>query len=401
MSGELPGLDALGDVDGRRVILRADLNVPLAEGQVADDTRIRASLPTLVELRNRGASVVVLSHLGRPGGQVKPELSLAPVAGRLKELTCNTVSFVPDVVGEEARHAADNLAPGSVLVCENLRFEPGETSKDEAERATFADRLALLGDAFVEDAFGAVHRRHASVYELPARLPHAAGELVRREVSVLGRLTGAPDRPYSVVLGGAKVSDKLGVIESLLARVDELLIGGGMCFTFLAAQGQSVGSSLLEADQIDACRRFLEHSKRRNLSLLLPTDLVVAADTGSASTVVAADSIPEGVRGLDIGPATAAEFAARIGAAATVFWNGPMGVFETPAFAEGTRTVAGAVAAVAARGGFSVVGGGDSAAAVHAFGIDDASFSHVSTGGGASLEFLEGRELPGLTVLEN
>jgi phosphoglycerate kinase len=399
VSGELPGLDSLGDIDGCRIIVRADLNVPLAAGNVADDSRIRASIPTLRELRNRGASVVILSHLGRPGGRVEPELSLAPVAARLRELTSFPVSFVGDVAGEEARHAAFTLASGGVLVCENLRFEPAETTKDESQRAAFAAELALLGDAFVEDAFGAVHRRHASVYDLPARLPHAAGELVRREVSLLSRLTGDPGRPYTVVLGGAKVSDKLGVIESLLGRVDELLVGGGMCFTFLAAQEMEVGSSLLEADQIDACRRFLEDAKRRNVDLLLPTDVAVAADPGSPGEVVPVERIPQGLRGLDIGPVAARAFAERIGRAATVFWNGPMGVFEAPGFAAGTRTVAEAVAGVDARGGFSVVGGGDSAAALHAFGFPDDRFTHVSTGGGASLEFLEGRELPGLTAL--
>jgi 3-phosphoglycerate kinase len=412
---DLPGLDSLGDLAGRIVLLRCDLNVPLAAAddgaavrRVADDGRIRASLPTLRILTGRGARVVVLSHLGRPQAGPDPTLSLAPVAARLGELLGAPVAFAADRTGPAARAAVAGLADGAVAVLENLRFDRAETSRDDAERAAFAGRLAALAGAdgcYVGDAFGAVHRRHASVVELPGRLPHAAGRLVDAEVAVLTRLTGDPDRPYAVVLGGAKVSDKLGVIANLLGRVDRLLVGGGMCFTFLAARGLEVGDSLLDAGRLDACRAVLDRAAAEGVDLMLPVDVLVtdrpvdrAADVEPANVPV--EKIPPGSRGLDIGPATAGAFAAALADARTVFWNGPMGVFELPPFAAGTRTVAGAVAAVSSdRGGFTVVGGGDSASAVRALGLPEAGFSHISTGGGASLEFLEGRELPGLAAL--
>jgi phosphoglycerate kinase len=398
VSGPLAGIDTLGELSGRRVLVRADLNVPLEYGAVRDDSRIRATLPTLRELAGRGARVVVLAHLGRPKGEHHPELSLAPVAQRLGELF-GSVRFVEDVAGPAARRAVDGLADGQLLLCENLRFEAAETSRDPAERARFADRLAQLGDAYVGEAFGAVHRCHASVVELPARLPHCAGQLVRGELAVLRRLTGEPERPYSVLLGGAKVSDKLGVIRALLSRVDRLLVGGGMCFTFLAARGGDIGSSLVQVEHLDACREFIEEAGRRGVDLLLPADVLAAPDPAHAPRTVAAGAIPPGLAGLDIGPEGAERFAVGIADSRTVFWNGPMGVYEYPLYAGGTRTVAAAVAGVASRGGLSVVGGGDSAAAIHALGMADSAFSHVSTGGGASLEYLEGRELPGLLAL--
>ncbi|WP_283132923.1 phosphoglycerate kinase [Rhizohabitans arisaemae] len=382
------------DVAGRRVLVRADLNVPLSQGEITDDGRIKASLPTIRALSERGARVIVCAHLGRPKGEVKPELSLAPVAERLAELLGRPVRLAADTAGESARAAAAGLADGEVALLENLRFEPGETSKDDAERAAFADRLAGLAELYVGDGFGAVHRKHASVYDVPRRLPHAAGGLVLAEVEVLRRLTEDPARPYAVVLGGAKVSDKLGVIASLLDRVDLLLVGGGMMFTFLAAQGHGTGSSLLEADQIDRCREFLASGK-----IVLPVDTVVA-DRFAADAdhrVVDVDAIPDGWMGLDIGPRTAALFAERLADARTVFWNGPMGVFEFDAFANGTRVVAEALVKSDA---LTVVGGGDSAAAVRALGLPEDGFSHISTGGGASLEYLEGKTLPGLSALE-
>jgi phosphoglycerate kinase len=338
----------------------------------------------------------VLAHLGRPKGGPQPDLTLAPVAECLASWLPAPVQFAGDVIGEQATKTVSSLAGGEVAVLENLRFEPGETSKDDAERGAFADRLAAFGDVYVDDAFGAVHRRHASVVELPARLPHAAGGLVLDEVAVLDRLLHEPERPYAVVLGGAKVSDKLAVIGNLLGRVDRLLVGGGMCFTFLAAQGHAVGDSLVETDQVDACRELLASAGDR---LRLPTDIVVAPEPAvdAVSSIVPADAIPAGMRGLDVGPQTVSEFAAALADARTVFWNGPMGVFELTPFASGTLGVARAVAAVA---GFTVVGGGDSAAAIRALGLDEAAYSHVSTGGGASLEYLEGRTLPGLAALE-
>ncbi|GAB3862752.1 phosphoglycerate kinase [Micromonospora andamanensis] len=386
-------------VSGRRVLVRADLNVPLDKqtGDISDDGRIRAVLPTLGALTEAGAKVVVCSHLGRPKGAPDPQFSLAPVAGRLGELLGTPVHAATDTVGESAQATVAALADGEVALLENLRFNKGETSKDDAERAAFADQLAALGDVYVDDAFGAVHRKHASVHDVPARLPHFAGRLVLREVEVLSQLTGDPERPYVVVLGGSKVSDKLAVIEALLPTVDRLLIGGGMCFTFLKAQGHEVGSSLLEAEMVETCRNLLERSEGK---IMLPVD-VVAADAfapDAAHDTVPADGIPSHRVGLDIGPKTVAGFAAALKGARTIFWNGPMGVFEMPAFAHGTRGVAEAIAGADA---FSVVGGGDSAAAVRALGLDEKSFGHISTGGGASLEYLEGKTLPGIAALEN
>ena len=385
-------------VSGRRVLLRADLNVPLDKTtrEITDDGRIRASLPTVTELRDAGARVVVAAHLGRPKGAPDPQYSLAPVAARLGELLGGAVPLAADVAGEDAVTQAAALADGEVLLLENVRFEAAETSKDDAERGELADRLAALADVYVDDAFGAVHRKHASVYDVAQRLPHYAGRLVARELEVLQRLTTDPDRPYVVVLGGSKVSDKLAVIEALLPRVDRLLVGGGMCFTFLKAQGHEVGDSLLEADQVQTCQRLLAEAGDK---IVLPTDVVVSADiSDDASTeTVPADGIPAGQKGLDIGPDSVASFAEALSGAGTVFWNGPMGVFEVRPFAEGTRGVA---EAVAGSGGFTVVGGGDSAAAVRALGIDENRFSHISTGGGASLEYLEGKSLPGVAVLE-
>ena len=374
-------------VSGRRVLVRADLNVPLDKQThaITDDGRIRASLPTLQALRDAGAKVIVSAHLGRPKGTPDPQFSLAPVAARLGELLGTTVPLAADVAGEDARAKGGSLGDGDVLLLENVRFEAAETSKDDAER----------GDVYVDDAFGAVHRRHASVYDVAQRLPRYAGRLVARELEVLTRLTTDPERPYVVVLGGSKVSDKLAVIEALLPKVDRLLVGGGMCFTFLAAQGHGVGSSLLEADQVDTCRRLLAAAGDR---IVLPVD-VVAATAFSADadvSVVPVAEIPDDLMGLDVGPRTVEIFGTELGAARTVFWNGPMGVFELAPFQAGTRGVAQAVAAV---DGLSVVGGGDSAAAVRQLGLDEASYGHISTGGGASLEYLEGRELPGLAVL--
>jgi phosphoglycerate kinase len=389
-------------VAGRRVLLRTDLNVPLdkagsANGtaQITDDGRIRASVPTIAALREAGARVVVAAHLGRPKGEPDPQFSLAPVAARLGELLGTTVPLAADVAGPDATARAAALADGEVLLLENVRFEAAETSKDDAVRGELADRLAGLAELYVDDAFGAVHRKHASVYDVATRLPHAAGRLVARELEVLTRLTTDPERPYVVVLGGSKVSDKLAVIEALLPKVDRLLVGGGMCFTFLAAQGHGVGSSLLEADQVDTCRRLLAEAGDR---IVLPVD-VVCADRFAAdadTSVTPADAIPDDLMGLDVGPLTVDLFTADLADARTVFWNGPMGVFELAPFQAGTRGVAQAVAAV---DGLSVVGGGDSAAAVRQLGLDEESYGHISTGGGASLEYLEGRELPGLAVL--
>ncbi|TDC81389.1 phosphoglycerate kinase [Micromonospora sp. KC606] len=386
-------------VSGRRVLVRADLNVPLDKqtGEITDDGRIRAVLPTLGALVQAGAKVVVCSHLGRPKGAPDPQFSLRPVAGRLGELLGAPVHFAADTVGDSARATVDALADGQVALLENLRFNAGETSKDDAERGAFADQLAAFGEAYVDDAFGAVHRKHASVYDVPARLPHVAGRLVLREVEVLSRLTGEPERPYVVVLGGSKVSDKLAVIEALLPKVDRLLIGGGMCFTFLKAQGHEVGTSLLEEEMVQTCRNLLERAPGK---IMLPVD-VVAADAfapDAAHDTVPADGIPSHRLGLDIGPRTVAGFAAVLSQAKTIFWNGPMGVFEMAAFAAGTRGVAEAITKADA---FSVVGGGDSAAAVRALGLDESSFGHISTGGGASLEYLEGKTLPGIAALEN
>ena len=393
----------LGDVAGKRVLVRSDLNVPLDGSTITDDGRIRASVPTIRELAAAGARVVVTAHLGRPKGAPEERYSLRPVADRLGELLGEPVAFATDTVGESARATVAELADGQVAVLENVRFNPGETSKDDAERAAFADQLAGLADAFVSDGFGVVHRKQASVYDVAQRLPHAMGQLVATEIDVLRRLTEDPERPYVVVLGGSKVSDKLGVIDNLLGKADKLLIGGGMVFTFLKAQGFEVGKSLLEADQLDVCRAYLERAEQTGVEILLPTDIVVdtafpAGDRTPEPRVVPAGEIPADALGLDIGPESAAAFAAALGDARTVFWNGPMGVFEVDAFADGTRVVAEALTKV---DGLSVVGGGDSAAAVRTLGFDEAAFGHISTGGGASLEYLEGKTLPGISVLED
>ncbi|WP_433461596.1 phosphoglycerate kinase [Spirillospora sp. CA-128828] len=388
------------DVAGRRVLVRADLNVPLADGAITDDGRIRASLPTIETLRARGAKVIVCAHLGRPKGQVKPEFSLAPVAKRLGELLGTDVTFAADVVGDSARAAAEGLADGGVALLENLRFEPGETSKDDAERGALADRLAALAEIYVGDGFGAVHRKHASVYDVPQRLPHAAGGLIAAEVEVLKRLTEDVERPYAVALGGSKVSDKLGVIDNLLGKADRILIGGGMVFTFLKAQGHEVGQSLLEEEQLDTVREYLRRAEESGVEFVLPVDIVAAAAFAADADhdVVAADSIPSDRLGLDIGPESGKLFATRLADARTVFWNGPMGVFEMEPYSHGTRAVA---QGLIDSGAFTVVGGGDSAAAVRQLGFDEAAFSHISTGGGASLEYLEGKTLPGLQALED
>ncbi|MFA5607620.1 MAG: phosphoglycerate kinase [Leucobacter sp.] len=394
---------SLGELRSRTVIVRCDLNVPLDGGVITDDGRIRASLTTISELREAGARIVLISHLGRPKGAPEERFSLRPVAARMAELLGAPVRFVGETVGSEATAAVAELQDGEVVLLENLRFNAGETSKDEAERRAFAGQLAALGDAFISDGFGVVHRRQASVTELAQLLPSAAGRLVASELEVLQRLTVDPARPYTVVLGGSKVSDKLGVIAHLLERVDTLLIGGGMLFTFLAAQGHGVAASLLESDQLDTVRGYLAEAERRGVRIVLPTDVVVAEAFApdAAHEVVAADAIEnsafgaQGI-GLDIGPDSAREFAAVIAESATVFWNGPMGVFEMAAFANGTRAVAQALTETSA---FTVVGGGDSAAAVRALGFTDDQFGHISTGGGASLEFLEGKALPGLEEL--
>ncbi|MCU1558001.1 MAG: phosphoglycerate kinase [Microbacteriaceae bacterium] len=396
-------IESLGPLAGKKVIVRCDLNVPLKDGQITDDGRIRASLPTLNALIYAGARVVVISHLGRPDGAPDAKYSLAPVAQRLCELLGKGVTFAADTVGSAAREAVDELADGDVALLENLRFNAGETAKDAGERRAFAERLAAFGDAFVSDGFGVVHRKQASVYELAELLPSAAGTLIVTELDVLDRLTESPKKPYTVVLGGSKVSDKLGVIAHLLPRVDSLLIGGGMLFTFLAAQGHAVGGSLLEGDQLDTVRGYLAKADELGVEIVLPTDVVVASKFGAdAEHEVRSSNDIEGSPwgasglGLDIGPETAARFAEVIRASETVFWNGPMGVFELAPFAAGTKTVATALTAVT---GLSVVGGGDSAAAVRALGFRDDQFGHISTGGGASLEFLEGKSLPGLEVL--
>ena len=396
-------VDDLGDLRGKRVLVRSDLNVPLDGSTITDDGRIRASAPTIADLADRGARVVVCAHLGRPKGQPVEKYSLAPVAKRLAEVLGRPVEFATDTVGDSARAAVEGLGDGDVALLENLRYNAGEESKDDAERGAFADQLAALADVYVGDGFGAVHRKHASVYDVPRRLPHAAGELVEVETEVLRRLTGDPERPYAVVLGGSKVSDKLGVIDNLLGSVDRLLIGGGMVFTFLKAQGHEVGKSLLEEDQVDTVRGYLERARAQGVEIVLPVDVVAATEVSPDADhdVVAADAIPADRYGLDIGPESGRRFAERIADARTVFWNGPMGVFEMAPYAEGTRAVAQALTEVTAAGGLTVVGGGDSAAAVRKLAFDEGGFSHVSTGGGASLELLEGKELPGLLALED
>jgi phosphoglycerate kinase len=395
-------IDDLGDLRGRRVLVRSDLNVPLESGdsgaRITDDGRVRASVPVIRRLSEAGARVVVMSHLGRPKGAPEAKYSLRPVADRLAELLGRPVAFATDTVGESATSTVAGLGDGDVALLENLRFNPGETSKDEAERGAFAAQLAELGDAVVSDGFGVVHRKQASVYDVVRLLPHAAGDLVLAEVAVLRRLTADPERPYAVVLGGSKVSDKLGVIANLLTVADRLLIGGGMVFTFLKAQGHEVGRSLLEEDQLDTVRGYLEQAAERGVEVVLPVDVVAATEFSADADhdVYAADAIPADRLGLDIGPRSGELFAARLADAATVFWNGPMGVFELEPYADGTRAVA---QALVDGKSLSVVGGGDSAAAVRRLGFDEAGFGHISTGGGASLEFLEGKELPGLKVL--
>jgi len=388
------------DVAGRRVLVRSDLNVPLDGRTIADDGRIRASLPTIRALLDRNARVVVLSHLGRPAGQVRPELSLRSVADRLAELLGRSVEFAEDTVGPAARASVAALGDGDIVLLENVRFDQRETSKDESQRGALADAYAELGDAFVSDGFGVLHRKQASVFDVATRLPHAAGRLVQSEVEVLRLLTGDPERPYAVVLGGSKVSDKLAVIANLLERVDRMFVGGGMVYTFLAAAGRSTGTSLLEADQVDTVGDLVREAERRGVELVLPTDIVVAERfaADARGTVVACDAVPDDQMGLDIGPDSRALFAERLSDCRTVFWNGPMGVFEFPAFAAGTRALAQALTNV---DGLTVVGGGDSAAAVRALGFADTDFGHISTGGGASLEFLEGKTLPGIAVLED
>jgi phosphoglycerate kinase len=389
----------LGDLTGKRVLIRCDLNVPLDGPTITDDGRIRASLPTLNQLRDKGAKIIVLAHLGRPKGQVNPKYSLAPAATRLSELLGAEVTLAKDVVGESAKSVIENLSNGDVGMLENVRYEPGEESKDDAERGALADRYAAFGDVFVSDGFGVVHRKQASVYDVAQRLPSAAGELVKAEVEVLQQLVESPARPYVVVLGGAKVSDKLGVISNLIKTADTLVIGGGMAFTFLAAEGYEVGRSLLEVDQIKTVQRYLNDAASGGKQIVLPSDVVVAPEAAADAqpTVVAANAMPPDQIGLDIGPDSARVFAGVIRHAKTVFWNGPMGVAEWESFAAGTKAVAQALSEV---DGLTVLGGGDSAAVIRDLGFRDDQFGHISTGGGASLEYLEGKTLPGLAVLD-
>ncbi|TQK43771.1 phosphoglycerate kinase [Streptomyces sp. SLBN-118] len=392
-------------VAGKRVFVRADLNVPLDGTTITDDGRIRAVQPTVAKLAEAGARVVVASHLGRPKGAPDPAFSLAPAAKRLGELLGADVAFATDTVGESAKAVVTGLADGQVAVIENLRFNAGETSKDDAERGAFADQLAALADVYVGDGFGAVHRKHASVYDLPARLPHAVGYLIATEVGVLKKLTEEVQRPYVVVLGGAKVSDKLGVIDELLGKADRILIGGGMAYTFLKAKGHEVGISLLQEDQIPTVTEYMERAEKNGVELVLPVDILAAGEFPDLKTkapadfvTVDADKIPADKEGLDIGPKSSELFASKIADAETVFWNGPVGVFEHPDYARGTKAVA---EALLGSKGFTVVGGGDSAAAVRTLGFDENAFGHISTGGGASLEYLEGKTLPGLAALED
>ncbi|MEU6395217.1 phosphoglycerate kinase [Streptomyces sp. NPDC046939] len=392
-------------VDGKRVFVRADLNVPLADGLITDDGRIRAVLPTVEALAGAGAKVIVASHLGRPKGAPDPQFSLLPAAERLGELLGKPVAFAQDTVGPAAHDAVNGLEPGQVAVIENLRFNAGETSKDDTERGEFADRLAALADVYVSDGFGAVHRKHASVYDLAKKLPAYAGYLIATEVGVLKKLTDDVQRPYVVALGGAKVSDKLAVIDQLLGKADRLLIGGGMAYTFLKAKGYEVGISLLQEDQIPAVKEYMERAEKNGVELVLPVDVLVSTEfpdlkgkTPANPSTVDADAIPADQEGLDIGPKTRELYASKLADAQTVFWNGPMGVFEHPDYAEGTKAVAQALIDAP---GFTVVGGGDSAAAVRTLGFDEKAFGHISTGGGASLEYLEGKTLPGLAALED
>lgn len=395
-------LKDLGNLAGKRVLVRADFNVPLDGTTITDDGRIKAALPTLQTLREQGAKVIVMAHLGRPKGKVVPELSLAPVAARLGELLGTDVTLAKDTYGEDAQAKVAELKDGDVLLLENVRFNPEETSKNEEERAAYAQKIAALGDVFVSDGFGVVHRAQGSDYDVAKDLPSAAGFLVEKEVTALSKATTNPERPLTVVLGGSKVSDKLGVIKNLLSKANRLVIGGGMVFTFLKAQGYEVGKSLLEEDQIDTVMGYIETAKENNVEIVLPTD-IVAADTFAADSpyeVVAADAIPADKMGLDIGPDSQKLFHDKIVDSKTVVWNGPMGVFEFANFAEGTRAVAQGLVDATAQGAFTIVGGGDSASAVRHLGFDEKGFSHISTGGGASLELLEGKTLPGLAVLD-
>ena len=395
----LKTIDSLGELRGKRVLVRADLNVPLDGTTITDDGRIRAALPTLTRLVEAGARVVVISHLGRPKGAPEEKYSLKPVVGRLGELLGQEVAFATDTVGSSAQEVVAGLEDGRVAVLENLRFNPGETAKDDAERAAFATQLAALGDAFVSDGFGVVHRKQASVYELATELPAAAGELVLAEVESLRKVTGQPERPFVVVLGGAKIADKLGVIDSLLGKADRLLIGGGMAYTFQKAKGYEVGRSLLDESKLDVVREYMDRAEKNGVELVLPVDTAVAPEfsADAPATVVAVDAMPADQEGMDIGPETAKLFGEKIADAATVFWNGPMGVFEFEAFAKGTTAVAEVLSKAP---GYTVVGGGDSAAAVRTLGFDESLFSHISTGGGASLELIEGKDLPGISILE-
>ncbi|QRO88318.1 phosphoglycerate kinase [Kytococcus sedentarius] len=394
-------IDDLGDLRGQRVLVRSDLNVPLDGTTITDDGRLVASAPTLKKLSDAGAKVVVVAHLGRPKGEPDPQYSLEPLVGRLSELVGREVAFAGDTVGEKARAAVEALGEGDIVLLENLRFNAGETSKDATERTEFARQLAELADRYVSDGFGVVHRAQASVHEIAQLLPAAAGGLVQTEVEVMQQLTESPERPYAVVLGGAKVSDKLGVIDNLIGTADRLLIGGGMVFTFLAAQGHEVGKSLLEADQVEACKGYLEQAEAQGVEIVLPTDVVAATEFSAEADheVVGVDAIAADRMGLDIGPASARLFAEKLSDCRTVFWNGPMGAFEMEPYAAGTRAVAQALVDITRDGALTVVGGGDSAAAVRQLGFADEDFGHISTGGGASLEYLEGKELPGLAVL--
>ncbi|MDN5601434.1 MAG: phosphoglycerate kinase [Brachybacterium sp.] len=395
----LKTIDSLGELRGKRVLVRADLNVPLDGATITDDGRIRAALPTLTRLVEAGARVVVISHLGRPKGAPEEKYSLQPVVGRLGELLGQDVAFATDTVGPSAQDVVAGLADGRVAVLENLRFNAGETSKDDAERLAFATQLATLGDAFVSDGFGVVHRKQASVYELATLLPAGAGQLVLGEVESLRKVTDSPERPFVVVLGGAKIADKLGVIDALLSKADRILIGGGMAYTFQKAKGYEVGQSLLDESKLDVVREYMERAERDGVELVLPVDTLASAEfsADAVPTVVGVGEIPADQEGMDIGPKTAELFGEKIADAATVFWNGPMGVFEFENFAQGTISVAESLAKAP---GYTVVGGGDSAAAVRTLGFDESLFSHISTGGGASLELIEGKDLPGISILE-
>lgn len=393
-------LDSLGDLSGKTVLVRSDFNVPLDGTTITDDGRIKAALPTIKRLLDAKAKVLIMAHLGRPKGEVKPEFSLAPVAKRLGEILDQDVALAKDTVGEDAKRVAADLEPGQVALLENVRFDPRETSKDEAERGAFADELAALADVFVSDGFGVVHRKQASVYDVAKRLPAAAGELVFAEIDSLSKATDNPERPYAVVLGGSKVSDKLGVIANLLGKADRLLIGGGMAYTFLKAKGYEVGTSLLEEDQVETVKGYLDKAEQAGVEIVLPVDVKVTPEFKADGPVknVAASEIPADEMGLDIGEQSAKLYAEKLADAKTIVWNGPMGVFEFEAFASGTKAIA---QAMSDSTGYTVIGGGDSAAAVRQLGFDESTFSHISTGGGASLEFLEGKELPGIAVLED